>query len=98
MTSRPWTGLRAQAQPQAGEENTTGQPGRAVTGLRQAKAGPLHAPTRTLAVEECTTGQPLTGPLRAQAQPQAGEENTTGQPRGALTGLVRARPLAGEPA
>jgi hypothetical protein len=43
------------------------------------------------------TSRPLTR-LRAQPQPQAGGEGTTGQPRGALTGLVRVRPLAGEPA
>ena len=36
--------------------------------------------------------------LRAQPRPQAGEDNTTGQLRGALTGLLRARPLAGEQA
>jgi hypothetical protein len=47
------------------------------------------------------TGQPRgapTGPLRAQARPQAGEESMTGRMCGALTGLVRARPLAGEQA
>jgi hypothetical protein len=43
------------------------------------------------------TSRPLTR-LRAHPRPQAGEGNATGQPRGALTGLVRARPLAGEPA
>jgi hypothetical protein len=43
------------------------------------------------------TSRPLTR-LRAQARRQAGGESMTGQPRGALTGLVRARPLAGEQA
>ena len=43
------------------------------------------------------TSQPLTR-LRSQPRPRAGEENTTGQPRGALTGPVRAWPLAGEQA
>jgi hypothetical protein len=40
------------------------------------------------------TSRPLTR-LRTQARRQAGGESMTGQPRGALTGLVRARPLAG---
>ena len=98
MTSQPLTRLRSQPRPRAGEKSTTSQPCRAVTGLRHALTGPLQAPARPWAGEEGTTGQALTGLLRAQARPQAGGKNTTGQPRGALTGPVRAWPLAGEQA